>query len=123
MSLYDIKENNVIQPNRSFTLHGEVIYIEKEVKYTKIILNVFDYNKIGGKPDEITVHFKLPAKRVVDMMMEPHNFVIVMGDIVIKEGKVFFDGKVVEIYKYTGLITFDNVRYVDPSEAGKDRAF
>lgn len=123
MSLYDIKDNNVIQPNRFFSLHGQVIYIEKEVKFTKIVLAVFDYNKIDSKPDEITVHFKLPAKRVVDMMIQPHSFVIVMGDIVVKDGKTFFDGKVIEMYKGTELIKEDNVRYVDPKEANYDRAF
>jgi hypothetical protein len=123
MSIYDIRDNNVIQPNRMFSIHGEVAFIDKEVQYTKLILNVFNYDHANKKPDQLTVHFKLPAKKVVDMMVKLHSFVIVMGDIIVKDSKIFFDGKIIEFYKETGLITEENAKYVDPKEANYDRAF
>ena len=46
-----------------------------------------------------------------------------MGDIIVKDSKIFFDGKIIEFYKETGLITEENAKYVDPKEANYDRAF
>jgi hypothetical protein len=123
MSLYEIRDNNYLQPNRFFSIRGTVKYIEREVKYTKLILLVFSYYNIDGKPDEITVHFKGETKKTVDNIVYVPCSVSVMGDIIIKENKIFFDGKIIEVFKRVDFVTEDNAELVDPNETNYDKAF
>jgi hypothetical protein len=123
MSLYDIKDNNNFQPCRYFALRGEVVLIGKEVNITTIKLSVFNYQDIGGEMDIFTVYFRESAKRAVDKMVVPHVILSVMGDMIMKDGKVFLDGKTVEVFKVAELVTEGKSKFVDPKEANYDRAF
>ena len=124
MSLYDIRDNNYIQPNRFFSIRGSVQLIEREVKFTKIVLTVYSYNHIDSTPnDKITIFFKGQTKKIVDKMLKHDQHCLVMGDIIVKDEKVFLDGIIIEIFKSAELVTEDNARLVDPSEVNYDKAF
>jgi len=123
MSLYDIRENNYLQPNRYFSLKGEIVYVEKEINYTKIIVMVLNYNDLKGKQDRITVHFRGTTKKVVDGMIALHQHIFVMGDILTKDGKLGLDGKIIELYKTTDHVIDDNTKVVDPKDVNYDAAY
>lgn len=123
MSLYDIRDNNYIQPNRFFSIRGGVEVVEREVKFTKVVISVFSYLNIEGKKDEFTVFFKGQTKKIVDKMLKHGQHCLIMGDIVIKDGKIFLDGKIVEIFKSAEYVTENNTRMVSPEDVGYDKAF
>ena len=123
MSLYDIRDNNYLQPNRFFSIRGNVEIVEREVKFTKVVLSVFNYSNIDGDKDSITVFFKGQAKKVVDKMLKYGQHCLVMGDLVIKDGKIFLDGKIVEIFKSAEYVTENNARMVSPEDVGYEKAF
>ena len=123
MSLYDIRDNNYIQPNRFFSIRGEVVLVEREVKFSKVVLSVFSYNNIDGNKDDFTLYFKGQTKKVVDKMLKYGQHCIVMGDIVAKDGKIFLDGKIIEIFKDAPFVTEDNVKMVSPDSTNYERAF
>jgi len=120
MSLYDIRDNNYIQPNRFFSIRGGVEVVEREVKFTKVVLSVFSYLNIEGKKDEFTVFFKGQTKKIVDKMLKHGQHCLIMGDIVVKDGKIFLDGKIIEIFKSGDYVTEDNARLVNPDEVNYD---
>jgi hypothetical protein len=120
MSLYDIRDNNYIQPNRFFSIRGGVEVVEREVKFTKVILSVFSYNNIEGKRDEFVIYFKGQTKKIVDKMLKHGQHCLIMGDLVMKNGNIFLDGKIIEIFKSGDYVTEDNARLVDPSEVNYD---
>jgi hypothetical protein len=124
MSLYDIRDNNYIQPNRFFSIRGQVVMVEREVKFTKVFLSVFSYNHIDSvSKDKILVYFKGQTKKIVDKMLKHDQHCGIMGDIVMKDDKIFLDGKIIEIFKSADLVTEDNARMVNPSEVNYDKAF
>ncbi len=123
MSLYDIRDNNYIQPNRFFSIRGKVELVEREVKFTKVVLSVFSYLNIDGKSDEFTVFFKGQTKKVVDKMLKYGQSCLVMGDLINKDGKLFLDGKLIEVFKSADLVTEDNARMVSPGDVSYDKAF
>lgn len=122
MSIADIRTNNYIQPNRMFQISGDVRSIEREPKITKVVLNVFSYFR-DGRTDQITVWFKGVTKQIVDNMVAPHIAMHVMGDIVVKDGQIFFDGKIIEIYKGFEIPIFNNVKSVKPDEVNYNPSF
>lgn len=121
--LSDIRDNNVIQPNRMFSFRGDVAYIERETEFTKILLNVFSYDHIGEKPDEIVIFFKGSPKKLADRYIEPFSNVLVMGDIVMNNGAIFFNGKVVEIFKEAKYATDNNRSIVGSRDANYNTAY
>lgn len=123
MSLYDIRDNNYIQPNRFFSIRGGVEVVEREVKFTKVMLSVFSYNNIEGKRDDFVIYFKGQTKKIVDKMLKHGQHCLIMGDIVVKDGKIFLDGKIIEIFKSGDYVTEDNVRIVDAKQTNYDNAF
>lgn len=122
MSIADIRTNNYIQPNRMFQISGDVRSIEREPKITKVVLNVFSYFR-DGRTDQITVWFKGVTKQIVDNMVAPHIAMHVMGDIVVKDGQIFFDGKIIEIYKGFEIPIFNSVKSVKPDEVNYNPSF
>jgi len=123
MNILDIRGNNNLQPNRTFTIRGTVKSIEREVKYTKIVLQVFNYYRLDGFLDEFSVHFKGAVKKLVDGVVEPHNELLVIGDIILSEGKIFFDGKIIEVYKSLDYIIENKSKFVDPKSVNYDASF
>ena len=124
MSLYDIRDNNYIQPNRFFSIRGNVELVEREVKFTKVFLSVFSYNHIDStSKDRILVYFKGQTKKIVDKMLKYGQSCVVMGDLVMKDDKIFLDGKIIEIFKSADLVTEDNARMVDVKDVNYDKAF
>ena len=123
MNILDIRGNNNLQPNRTFNIRGEVKMIEREAKFTRIKLLVFNYYHIDGFLDEITIHFKGGAKRLVDSVVEPHNTLLVIGDIILSNGNIFFDGKIIEVYKTVDYIIENKTRFVDPGQVNYDASY
>lgn len=122
MSIADIRTNNYIQPNRMFQISGDVRSIEREPKITKVVLNVISYFR-DGRTDQITIWFKGVTKQIVDNMVAPHIAMHVMGDIVVKDGQIFFDGKIIEIYKGFEIPIFNNVKKVGADETNYKPSF
>ncbi len=123
MSIYELRDINYVQPNRMFSIRGDIRVIEKELKYTKVTINVLNYNDIDGRKDQFVVHFKGPVKKLADLMMEAHNGVVIMGDIIFKTEKIFFDGKIFEVYKTNDLVMGKMVKPVGPGETNYKSAF
>lgn len=121
--IQDVRDNNYLQPNRYFNIRGEVKYVEKESEYSKIIVKVFNYYDIDNEPDEVIIFFRNETKKVIDRMVKPHVHVSVMGDILIKDKKIYFDGKVVEIYKTCIYQMESHAKVVDPKDTSYDKAF
>lgn len=121
--LSEIRDNNYIQPNRQFNIRGDVKFIERETKFTKIVLSVFDYYYTNGQPDEITIWFKGNPKRIADKAIQPKCTVSIMGDIVIKDKNLFFSGKIIEVFKPVEYITNGNTKNVDPNSVNYDKAW
>jgi hypothetical protein len=123
MSLHDIRDLNYIQPNRMFSVRGIIVYIEKEVKYTKVVLDVMNYNDIDGPSDQLIVFFKGSAKKVADTAMSAEMGVIILGDLLWKKDRVYLDGKIFEVFKSMKLSTASNVFNVSPGDANYDTAY
>ena len=123
MSLYDIRDNNYLQPQRFFSIRGKAKIVEREAKWTKVTLEVFSYLAIEGKPDELIVHFRGQTKRIIDNMVKTGQYLLVMGDIIMKAEKVYLDGKIVELYKDMQLISEDNAKIVSPNDTNYENAF
>ena len=121
-TLAEIRDNNIIQPNRMFRLAGDVKYIEIETEYTKIIISVFDYYKIGEPLDNTPITFKGNAKKIADKIIKPKLYVIIEGDLVFKDNIVHFWGKIIEVYKSGQYFTEENVKNVDKN-IGYDKAY
>ena len=124
MIQYETRDNNYMQPNRYFCFRGHIVFFEKEAQWSRIKIAVFNYNDIGGKPDEFTVHFRGGTKKIIDNYVQVHKQpILVMGDIIIKADKVFFDGKIIELYKSMELMSEQNAVKVDSSKTNYERAF
>ena len=120
--LSEIRDNNYIQPNRCFTIRGEVRYIEKETEYTKVILSVFSYYN-QETPDEIVIYFKGNPKKIADKAIRPKYNVLVMGDIIINNDVIFFNGKMIEVFKIMQYATELNTKSVDIKDINYDSAY
>lgn len=120
--LSEIRDNNYIQPNRFFTIRGEVRYIEKETEYTKVILSVFSYYN-QETPDEIVIYFKGNPKKIADKAIRPKYNVLVMGDIIINNDVIFFNGKMIEVFKIMQYATELNTKSVDIKDINYDSAY
>ena len=120
-TLKQIRENNCIQPNRFFSFHGDVKFIEKETEYTKIILSVLSYDSFRN--DDIMVYFKGNVKRTADVSIIPKCHLSVMGDVVIKDDIIFFNGKVFEVFKSAQHLVTENSKVVDPKDINYDGAY
>lgn len=123
MILYDIRDNNCIQPCRSFTIRGEIISVKREVRHTEMQVAVFNYQEIDNKPDIFTVYFREHTKKVVDSCAMSGYHAIVTGDILIRNGALFLEGKVIELFKSMEFAKEGKAKFVDPKEANYDRAF
>ena len=122
--LSDIRDNNYLQPNRQFTIRGEVKYIKKETEYTEIVLSVFDYYN-QEQPDEIRVYFKGNPKKIADKAIQYKQTISVIGDIIIKSrnGNVIFNGKIIEVFKVCQFNTDINARTIEVKGTNYNRGF
>lgn len=120
--LSDIRDNNYMQPNRSFTLRGDVRFIQKETEYTKVILSVFNYYK-QESPDDIVIYFKGNPKKIADKAIRPKCHLLVIGDIVLNKEVIFFNGKIIEVFKTCLYSTDINAKSVDIKDINYDGAY
>lgn len=111
------------QPNRFFIVRGLVIGLNVELHYTKVVLSVLNQTDIEFKSDEITVYFKNEAKREADTMISMNKSVSIIGDIVVKDNKLFLNGKIIEVFNILELAKAPKVKYINPDDIGYDGAF
>jgi hypothetical protein len=119
----EIRDNNYLQPNRCFTLRGDVKFIEKETQYTKVNLLVFNYYANDGKNDDIIIFFKGNPKKIADKAIRAGCNLLVMGDIIIKDESIFFNGKMIEVFKSGQYLTNENAKIVDAKDVNYEGAF
>lgn len=112
-----------MQPNRHFFLNGEVAYLENETEFTMVKLNVFDYSNIQGKGDEIAVWFNGKMKKAVDNSIKAGSAISVMGDIVVKESKIFLVGKAVDVFRSQVRDNAAQSRFVGVDDVNYKRAY
>ena len=120
--LADIRDSNSIQPNRCFTIRGDVKYIEKETDHTKVILSVFSYYN-QEKPDEIVIYFKGSPKKIADKAIRYNYNILVIGDIVINNDIIFFNGKIIEVFRTMRYATDISTKSVDPRDINYKSAY
>ena len=111
------------QPNRFFIVRGLVIGLNVELYYTKVVLSVLNYLDKDFKSDEITVYFKDEAKREADKMIDMKKSVSVIGDIVVKDGAIFLNGKIIEVFNTMEMAKAPKTKYIRPEDIGYESAF
>lgn len=118
-----MRTETCFQPNRMFIIRGKIVGINTELKFTRVILSVHNYFSPNWKPDELTVYFKGESKRDADTMIFIGHTISVTGDIVVKNGNIFFNGKVIEAFKTAELVQVPKVKYIEPDDISYDGAF